>query len=243
MESFCLRDYSLEELTLLAASFGHSSGRARNLYSAINTENPNSLNNLKKVSSRLTTPLRDAGYYISPLLLNQVSVSVKDEGTVKFLFTTREGLPIEAVLMPAPDNRSTLCLSSQCGCAMGCTFCNTAKMGLIRNLSAGEILDQYHQCADFSKRHRISAITNIVFMGMGEPFDNFDNVMKAFETLNHPLSTKISRNRITISTSGHVEGLKKLAKMNLRNQYRSQSQCHRQCDPECTYAGESEMAS
>jgi 23S rRNA (adenine2503-C2)-methyltransferase len=216
LRSHCLRDYSLEELQDLCLSFDSSPVRAKNLYTAINKEKNPPLLELEMVSRRLKEPLHKAGYYISPLYLSQSSVSSINKGTVKFLFITNDGLPVESVLMPAPNDRMTLCLSSQCGCAMGCKFCNTSKMGLIRNLSAGEILDQYHQANNYGIRYGSIPITNIVFMGMGEPFDNFDNVMTAFYTLTHPLGIKLARNRITISTSGHVEGLKKFAKRNIR---------------------------
>lgn len=214
--SYCLRDYSLEELVMLCQSFDSSPGRAKKLYSAINIRNSASLQNIDKVSKRLREPLLSSGYYISPLYLTQSSISSENKGTIKFLFITNDGLPVESVLMPAPNDRMTLCLSSQCGCAMGCKFCNTAQMGFIRNLSAGEILDQYHLANNYGAKYGGRAITNIVFMGMGEPFDNYDNVMTAFDTLTHPLGIKLARNRVTISTSGHVKGLSKFAERNIR---------------------------
>jgi len=215
-DSKCLRDFSLTELISLCQKYGSSEVRAKNLYSALNNGLHRSLKEITTVSNRLINPLIGDQFYMSPLFLSQASVSSKNKGTVKFLFTTFDGLPVESVLMPAPGNRTTLCLSSQCGCQMGCKFCNTGQMGLQRNLTAGEILDQFHHSSSYCKTNEFPLVTNIVFMGMGEPFDNYDNLMTAFETLYHPLGAKLAKNRITISTAGHLDGLKRFGEKNIR---------------------------
>ena len=130
------------------------------------------------------------------------------DGTEKLLLKTHDDLLVEMVLMPY-EKRVTLCLSSQVGCKMGCTFCQTGKMGLKRNLSSGEILYQL-LLANHLLKHR--AVTNVVFMGMGEPLDNYDEVIKACRTMVDPYGFALSKNRVTISTSGLVDKIEQLGK-------------------------------
>lgn len=118
--------------------------------------------------------------------------------TKKFLFTTHDRKNIESVIIPDRD-RNTLCISTQVGCPLDCKFCATGVMGFKRNLTAGEIVDQYLQAA---KIYGKPAITNIVFMGMGEPLINYENTLKAVSIFTDELNTGLSRTRITISTSG-----------------------------------------
>jgi len=133
----------------------------------------------------------------------------KDESE-KFLLKTKDGLLIEMVLMPY-EGRTTLCISCQVGCKMGCTFCQTGKMGLKRNLTSGEILAQIiianNRLKNFDKK-----ITNIVFMGMGEPLDNYDEVVKATSTMVDGQGFNLSKNKVTISTSGLVPAIEKLGR-------------------------------
>lgn len=130
----------------------------------------------------------------------------KQEGkTGKFLLKTQDQLEIESVLIPMQSG-GTLCVSSQVGCRMGCAFCETGRMGLLRNLSTEEIVSQV-----FSARHVLGFdFRNIVFMGMGEPFDNYDSVMQAVKVLNDPKGFGFGRKQITISTSGCTEGIERL---------------------------------
>ncbi len=212
----CLRDMSLQELETLVGQFDSGPNRAKRLFSALAHCDIERTRHLRKVAKSLRFALDEAGYYVSPLSLQQVCISRQDPGTVKFLFFTRDGLPVESVLMPAMGGRSTLCVSSQVGCKMACSFCCTAQMGFLRHLSRGEIVTQFTKAFTFTKACALPPITNIVFMGMGEPFDNFEAVMGAFDTFNHPLGYGISRDRITISTVGHVDGLDSLAKRSIR---------------------------
>ncbi len=133
-------------------------------------------------------------------------VDKKEAGfTGKFLLRTADDLEIESVLIPMQAG-GTLCVSSQIGCRMGCTFCETGRMGLLRNLTIEEIVSQV-----FIARHDLQfAIRNIVFMGMGEPFDNYENVMQAVKILNDAHGLSFGRNHLTISTSGHLAGIEKL---------------------------------
>lgn len=133
------------------------------------------------------------------------------DGTVKFLLGLSDGKAIEAVLIPAPD-RMTLCLSSQVGCAIGCTFCHTGTQGLTRNLQAGEIVTQYLLAEQWlvATDRPVKKITNMVYMGQGEPLHNFQNVKKATEIFLDPKAIALGQRRITLSTSGLVPQIEKL---------------------------------
>jgi 23S rRNA (adenine2503-C2)-methyltransferase len=135
------------------------------------------------------------------------------DGSTKHAFRLSDGKEVEGVHMPYA-NRTTLCLSSQVGCAMGCTFCATGQMGIIRNLTAAEIVGQVvamlHRHGR-PEREGEKAPLNLVFMGMGEPLHNLDHVMAAFDILTDPRGLDLSPRRITVSTSGLVSGMEKLA--------------------------------
>lgn len=130
---------------------------------------------------------------------------VSQDGSEKFLLKVSGDYLIEMVLMPY-ENRATLCISSQVGCKMGCTFCQTGKMGYKRNLTSGEIL------AQILIANRSQKISNIVFMGMGEPLDNYDHVVKACLVMIDPEGFALAKSRVTISTSGLVPEIEKLGK-------------------------------
>ena len=148
--------------------------------------------------------LLDFSFSIKPSLeLVQEQVSI--DGTKKYLFKLDDGNQIESVLIPE-KSRKTLCISSQVGCALGCTFCMTGTVGKIRNLKPSEILDQYMMVNQYNE----NCITNIVFMGMGEPLDNLDNLVKVINVLTDQNYLALSPKRITVSTSGLVPQIKKL---------------------------------
>lgn len=141
-----------------------------------------------------------------------VKTSKSQDGTVKYLFDVGAGCRIESVMIPDKD-RATLCVSSQCGCKMNCYFCATGKLGFKANLTAAQIMNQI-----LSMPHRRNSaetagqgeLTNIVFMGMGEPLDNFSEVLKAIEILTSPWGLAWSPKRITVSTVGKLPQLKDL---------------------------------
>jgi 23S rRNA (adenine2503-C2)-methyltransferase len=132
---------------------------------------------------------------ISHLALRREEVSA--DGTHKFLFELYDGRTVETVLIPE-EGRRTLCISTQVGCAMGCTFCLTARQGLERDLSTGEIVDQLLQV----QRMTGERVTNVVFMGMGEPLHNYHGTVQAVRILTHPRACDLSTRRVTISTAG-----------------------------------------
>ncbi len=125
------------------------------------------------------------------------------DGTKKYLCRARDGERIECVLIPVEEKRFTVCVSTQAGCAMGCAFCRTGKMGLGRNLTMGEILCQLL----IVMRDSVNAVTNILFMGMGEPMANVTNVANALEVILSEDGFLISKNRVTVSTAGAMPGL------------------------------------
>ncbi len=153
--------------------------------------------------------------------LNQATIAEESlsryDGTVKFLVRMEDGSLVESVLMPE-KRRITLCISSQVGCAMACTFCHTGRMGLKRNLTAGEIAVQIVIAQKWIRDHQewreergypsFVAVSNIVFMGMGEPLDNIDEVSQALRILTDAMGLNLSLRKISVSTAGHMDGLK-----------------------------------
>ncbi|KAI4383675.1 hypothetical protein MLD38_009484 [Melastoma candidum] len=140
--------------------------------------------------------------------LNLKDIRTAADGTRKILFSLVDGLAVETVIIPCDRGRNTVCVSSQVGCAMNCQFCYTGRMGLTRNLSVAEIVDQ----AVFARRlfsDQIGAISNVVFMGMGEPLHNIDNVIKASDIMVHEQGLHFSPRKVTVSTSGLVPQLKR----------------------------------
>ena len=133
----------------------------------------------------------------------------KKNSTVKFVTKLKDGLEIESVIIPM-SNYNTICVSSQVGCKMGCKFCETAKMGFLRNLTVEEIVGQV-----YTARIVLGVnIRNIVFMGMGEPLDNFENVIRSIRVMNEQRGLNFSKRRITVSTAGKIDGIYKLAELN-----------------------------
>ncbi|ADW17921.1 23S rRNA m(2)A-2503 methyltransferase [Desulfobulbus propionicus DSM 2032] len=136
-------------------------------------------------------------------------VECSRDGAVKFAFRLDDGQIIESVLIPEED-RNTLCVSSQVGCAMGCSFCLTGAMGFCRNLTTAEIVNQVCAVRDWTLAHDKGLLTNIVFMGMGEPLANFDNLLDAIAILTEQRGLDFSNRRITVSTCGLVPQMRRL---------------------------------
>ncbi len=141
--------------------------------------------------------------------LNPVVDTIKENGLTKFVTRLKDSLEIESVIVPMATH-NTLCVSSQVGCKMGCKFCETARLGFFRNLSVEEIIGQV-----FTAKFIFDVdIRNVVFMGMGEPLDNFDNVMQAILVMEDQRGFDISKRYISVSTAGLLDGIKKLAALN-----------------------------
>ncbi len=157
--------------------------------------------------TNISKDLRDylkKNFYFSEVELEKKETS--SDGTKKFLLRLEDGFLIETVLIPELK-RTTLCVSTQVGCKFGCRFCESAKGGFKRNLETSEIINQYI----FVQEHCNSKITNIVFMGIGEPLDNFSNVVDSILILTDPKGIGLGRRKISISTCGLPEKIKKLA--------------------------------
>jgi 23S rRNA (adenine2503-C2)-methyltransferase len=134
-------------------------------------------------------------------LQSPINVQMSADGTKKYLFNAKGGNFIETAMIPDSD-RKTVCVSSQVGCKMGCLFCMTGRQGFQSNLTAGEILNQFRSIPEWNE------ITNLVYMGMGEPFDNIDEVLKSLEILTSDWGYALSPKRITVSTIGIIPGMK-----------------------------------
>jgi len=132
---------------------------------------------------------------------------IDEDGSLKLQIRLRDGAAVECVLLEDIEGRKTACLSSQAGCPMGCVFCKTGTLGFLRNLGPDEIVEQFHYLRDMR-----GFISNVVFMGMGEPLLNLDNVRKAIAILSNPHGIGMSTRKITISTSGIVPGILDIAK-------------------------------
>jgi 23S rRNA (adenine2503-C2)-methyltransferase len=151
-------------------------------------------------------------FIINPFELINHEISMDE--TEKFLFKLRDGRTIETVLIKMKENKYTVCVSTQVGCKVGCAFCLTAKGGFVRNLSAGEIVGQVWWMKKFKNFDENKAL-NVVYMGMGEPLDNYDNLVKAIKIIAHQDGMNISTRRQTVSTSGIAPKIKKLGEENL----------------------------
>lgn len=153
-------------------------------------------------------------HYGSPWPLKLALSRRSVDGTEKYLFALADQTSIEAVLLPEAD-RQTLCISTQVGCAMNCSFCATARSGYIRNLSAAEIVAQVLWVENRLKKTG-KGLTNIVYMGMGEPLANYDAVLRSVRLLNHPKGLNLGARRLTISTCGLVPQIRALAEENIQ---------------------------
>jgi len=201
-------DLDLADLEQEFAVWGEPRYRATQvwdgLYKHLKTDFESIPNIPKDLRERLT-----ANYSLQNLVA-EVSLASSDQQTSKTLFRMGDGNAIETVLMRY-RNRQTLCISSQSGCALGCVFCATGQMGLKRNLSSGEIVEQV-LVFERSLRQDNLGLTNIVVMGMGEPFHNYNQTLEAIDRLNHPAGVNLGARRFTISTVGLVPQIRRFSK-------------------------------
>jgi 23S rRNA (adenine2503-C2)-methyltransferase len=156
--------------------------------------------------TNLAIPLRESLEARFSLYSSKISARLEDpDGTVKLQITLQDGKGIEAVILRDRENRRTACLSTQAGCPMGCVFCKTGTLGFSRNLDSGEMVEQFLQLRSIAPD-----ISHIVIMGMGEPLLNLPELRKALEVLTDPGGLGLSKRRITLSTSGIIEGIRDL---------------------------------
>lgn len=201
-------DATYPEIAEQFADWGEPSFRAKQVWQQVYKNlmfDPTAISNIPK-------PLRekiDETYSFTPLTTLRKVVS-SSKLTEKYLFELADKAKIEVVLMRYRA-RNTVCISSQAGCGMNCAFCATGQMGLTRNLSAGEIAGQVLFFAEMLK-HEEKQLTNVVIMGMGEPFHNYDNTMQALDLINDPDGFQFGERRVTISTVGIIPMIEKFTK-------------------------------
>ncbi|MGD0571481.1 MAG: 23S rRNA (adenine(2503)-C(2))-methyltransferase RlmN [Sedimentisphaerales bacterium] len=219
-----LKSQTVAALERLVIGLGQPRYQAGYIFSVVQAKGVTDISAITTLSKPLRAKLIEEGYYISSL---QVLEKLMDpDGTVKYVFEIRNPKSeirnkIESVLL-FDDDRRTLCVSTQVGCGMGCVFCATGRLGLARNLTAGEIVDQVNLVVrDASSvarannairnTHDAGRVTNVVFMGMGEPLANYEATLDAVRILNHSAGRHIGIRHLTISTCGLAEGIERLA--------------------------------
>lgn len=200
-----LKNKTHGELEQILSGFGAREYLADYMFSFIHGRNVVSVDEITPLSKALRAKMRDAGYFISRL---EVVERFDDpDGTVKFLFAAGDGTRFESVVLTEERQvRRTVCVSCQAGCRMGCAFCATGQLKFGRNLTAGEIADQVNQA-----RAACGKISNVVYMGMGEPFDNYENVLRSIAIVNDRGGLGIGQRHITVSTCGICEGIERFA--------------------------------
>ncbi|MBN2574719.1 MAG: 23S rRNA (adenine(2503)-C(2))-methyltransferase RlmN [Deltaproteobacteria bacterium] len=210
-----LRSLSIAELRERVARAGEPPFRAEQLFRWLHGPGAGGMGSVRIPLAPSTVPraLRDAFLAEAPLvpLVPDGSVASVD-GTRKFRFRTHDDRVVESVLIPDDKqerSKLTLCISCQVGCAWGCTFCATATMGFGRNLTAGEMVEQLYWAMESVGQKP----TNVVFMGMGEPLHNFDQVTRALSIIEHPWGAGLSPRRLTVSTAGVVSGMDMLGRV------------------------------
>ena len=205
-----LLDYDLEGLAVFCEGLGEKRYRAVQLFRWIHQKGATQFDAMTDLAKSLRQKLPLAARLTGPVLLSQ---HISADGTIKWLFDMGGGDAIETVFIPEQD-RGTLCISSQAGCAVGCRFCSTGHQGFSRNLSTAEILGQLWFAEHFLRRHLQQServISNIVMMGMGEPLQNYAALLPALRVMLDDHGYGLSRRRLTVSTSGVVPVMDRLA--------------------------------
>jgi 23S rRNA (adenine2503-C2)-methyltransferase len=209
MNKIYLDSHSLEGLREIIKSIGMEKFRAAQIYKWVFHKGCESIEEMTDLSKAAREKLTEmATFTVMDVVGYQES---KIDGSVKFLFQLEDGEHVESVILN-DGRRYTACISSQVGCRMGCAFCATAKMGLKRNLTTGEIIKQVKRLNEYLAEKDLK-LNNLVFMGMGEPLDNIDNVMEALSVLLDDNGYGFSHRKITLSTCGVTDNIKKLFSM------------------------------
>lgn len=208
MDKINFNSLNKKELEDYFTSIGEKTYRAKQLFEHIHKLRVSSLDEVTVFSKKLRERIKDDGYLVWPEIVEIFESRL--DSTKKFLLKLEDGQIIETVFMPYED-RNTICISSQVGCKMGCKFCASTKAGFIRNLSSSEIISQIY----LVEKHLDTTINNIVYMGIGEPLDNYENVVKSIRLLTDKDGKNISQRGITLSTSGLTEKIRRLANEDL----------------------------
>lgn len=203
-------NFTIDELEKIFENNGLHKYRAKQIFVWLYRFGARAFDGMTNISQNMRNELARMFYIYRPTVAN---VRHSSDGTMKFLFQLADLNTIETVFIPEMK-RNTICISTQVGCTVGCKFCNTGYNGFVRNLTAEEIISQFLAVKDYlklwdSEKERLS---NIVYMGMGEPLFNYKNVLKSMQNLMYDENEGISRRRITLSTSGIAPVIEKLAK-------------------------------
>ena len=203
-----IKDYSIEKLKEELIKINEKPYRAEQIYKWIYEERVSNFDDMTNISLALREKLKET-FTIKEFKIQKKQIA--SDGTKKYLFDVLDGNAIETVLMQYHHGYS-ICVSSQIGCKMGCKFCASTGIPFIRNLSSGEIIEQIMAV----ERDEHVKISNVVFMGIGEPLDNYENVVNAIRIINNPKALNIGARHISISTSGIVPKIYKLAEENIQ---------------------------
>lgn len=207
-----IRALSLAELKETFSQMGEKAFRGAQVYEWLWKKSAHSFDEMSNLSKDLREKLK-ANFVINAITV--VDKQVSNDRTIKSSFRLHDGHLIEGVLIPTED-RMTACVSSQVGCSLTCKFCATGKMERIRNLTPDEIYDQVVHIRNWANTHYNMPLTNIVFMGMGEPLLNYSNVLKSIEKITGEEGLNMASDRITVSTAGIAKMIKKLADDNVK---------------------------
>ena len=203
-----LKSQTLEEMTATLKNMGEPSFRGKQIFTWLH-KGVTSFDEMSNLSKPLREKLKEQCYITAPVVARkQVS---RLDGTIKYLWELMDGNCIETVVMQY-HHGNTVCVSSQVGCRMGCAFCASTIAGKVRDLTPSEILDQ----VIFAQKDSGLPISNIVLMGIGEPLDNLDNVLRFLELVNHPDGLNIGMRHISLSTCGVIPGIERLAELELQ---------------------------
>ena len=203
-----IRSMTQQEITDMLRSLGEPAFRGRQLFSWLQ-KGAESFDEMTNLSKPLREKLRETCLLTPPVVARKQTSKL--DGTVKYLWELADGNCIESVLMQY-HHGNTVCISSQVGCRMGCAFCASTIAGKVRDLTPGEMLDQ----VIFVQKDSGLPVSNIVLMGIGEPMDNLDNVLRFLELVNHPEGQNIGMRHISLSTCGVVPGIERLAERDLQ---------------------------
>jgi len=201
-----IRHLEVEELAAYFASIGEKKFRTKQVYEWIWKKNAQGFDDMTDVSKELRTSLAEK-FSFPALTVDATQFS--NDGTIKSRFSTYDGYKIEGVLIPT-EKRNTACVSSQIGCSLTCKFCATGKMDRKRNLDFDEIYNQVALINEQSEKSYNKKLSNVVFMGMGEPLLNYKNVLKAIDRLTSNDGLAMSPKRITVSTAGVAKMIRQL---------------------------------
>jgi 23S rRNA (adenine2503-C2)-methyltransferase len=202
-----IRNLTLEELQAIFVEMGEKKFRAQQVFEWLWKKDASAFDEMSNIGKDLRKKLEDV-FFIDKITLNDKQISA--DKTIKCAFATHDIKQVmEGVLIPT-SSRMTACISSQVGCSLACIFCATGRLKLLKNLSAGEIVDQVVYLNKLAEKHYKIPLSNIVYMGMGEPLLNYKNVLRSIEIITSENGLGMSPKRITLSTAGIAKMIKKL---------------------------------